>query len=210
MPTSQRLRQIVGVAFVPAVLAIVGSTHPARLNDASANHWLTMHIIALPVFPLLALSPWLIARLILPQLGVVVAVLGYVYAAFYTALDVLAGIGAGLLQINDKGVGKFTLYQMADRLAVVGLWAFLIASALVIAACLIQARLLAVPGAVLVAFGAVMFFDNHIYWPRGVIAMAALALGYAALAWAMTTVWSRTDSPVRYWVRRSESIPDAA
>ncbi|MFI6781091.1 hypothetical protein [Micromonospora sp. NPDC050276] len=74
---------------------MVGLTHPMLLTPASAEHWWDLHVWLLPVFPLLALGPWLTVRVAAGgrALLVAVAVLGYAYAVCYTALDVLAGVG---------------------------------------------------------------------------------------------------------------------
>ncbi|MCU1403864.1 MAG: hypothetical protein JWQ43_167, partial [Glaciihabitans sp.] len=113
------------VALPPLVLAIVGITHPADLTAASALYWRNLHIGILPVFPLLGFAPWLMVRVAAPAsqrrlLSWVVGVLAIIYAAFYTALDVLAGIGAGGLRLDDMGMAVGTLYGLGDDLGLVG------------------------------------------------------------------------------------------
>lgn len=50
---------VLAVALPAAVLGTAGLFHPANLTDADAERWRNIHIVALPLFPLLALRPWL-------------------------------------------------------------------------------------------------------------------------------------------------------
>lgn len=173
------------VAVPPLVLAAAGLTHPGSLTAESADTWRDLHIGLLPVFPLLALAPWLVARRGGRAPSWITAVLGYAYAAFYTALDVLAGIGAGT--VRDR-VGETAaigaLFSEGNELAEYGVWAFLAATVVAAFAAVRQGGAAAGPGAVLVVLGATLFLDSHIYWPRGGLAMLALAAGWAAIVWA--------------------------
>ena len=106
----------------PLLIAAVGLTHPPRLTFESAHHWQMMHTVLLPVFPLLALGPWLVARRSSRIGGVVVGVLAFVYACFYTSLDVIAGIAAGAYHSladlqgvsNSFCLGDLTLDRAVD------------------------------------------------------------------------------------------------
>ena len=73
------------------------------LTAQSAEYWRNLHIGILPIFPLLGFAPWLVVRGRDATLSWIVGVLGFLYAAFYTGLDVLAGIGAGGLKLDDMG-----------------------------------------------------------------------------------------------------------
>lgn len=177
-----RARLLAAVTLPPLVTAAVGLTHPPTLTVEAAHHWQMMHTILLPVFPLLALGPWLVARRSSRAAGVVVGVLAFVYACFYTSLDVIAGIAAGAVK-HDGGVGLGTLFRVAGDLGDVGSYAYVAASVVALA---VAARDLGVarvaPGAVLVAVGAVMFWQEHVYRPWGVLAMVLLAAGWGWLA----------------------------
>lgn len=179
---NHRARLLAAVTLPPLVTAAVGLTHPPTLTVEAAHHWQMMHTILLPVFPLLALGPWLVARRSSRVAGVVAGVLAFVYACFYTSLDVIAGIAAGAVK-HDGGVGLGTLFRVAGDLGAVGSYAYLAASAVAIVA---AARDLGIvrtaPGAVLVAVGAVMFWQEHVYRPWGVLAMVLLAAGWGRLA----------------------------
>ncbi len=177
-----RARLLVAVTVPPLLTAAVGLTHPPTLTVEASHHWQMMHTILLPVFPLLALGPWLVARRSNRAVGVVVGVLAFVYACFYTSLDVIAGIAAGAVK-HDGGVGLGTLFRVAGDLGDVGSYAYFAASALAIAVAARDIGLVrAAPGAVLVAVGAVMFWQEHVYRPWGVLAMVLLAAGWGWLA----------------------------
>ncbi|MBA3719986.1 MAG: hypothetical protein H0W95_06845 [Nocardioidaceae bacterium] len=172
---------VLAVALPAVVLGTAGLFHPAHLTDADAEGWRNIHIVALPLFPLLALGPWLLARRMHRLGGVVALLLGYVYACFYTGLDLLAGAGAGALKLEgseDLGV----LFRLASPMEWVGTSAYLAGTVLACALVLRRAGLAAVPGALIVVAASVSFLDSHIFWPRGVLTMYALGFGWAALA----------------------------
>jgi hypothetical protein len=54
--------RVLVVAGPAVVLAGLGLTHPQELTAASASWWTTLHVILLPIFPLLAVSLWLLLR----------------------------------------------------------------------------------------------------------------------------------------------------
>jgi len=164
----------------PLVLAGIGLVHPMELSAATAEMWRDMHIVLLPLFPLLALGPWLVVRRSAPRLAWITALLGYVYAAFYSALDVLAGIGAGGLQLGGyDGVG--TLYRLGDALALPGTIALLLASLLASVVAIRRDGWVAAIGGVLVVVASVSYLTSHIFAPRGVLTMVAFAVGWAVL-----------------------------
>jgi hypothetical protein len=180
------LVSFVVVGLPGLLLSLIGLTHPMYLTDDTAMGWRALHIVTLPLFPLLGIAPWWVARQHSRLLGVVCAVLGYLFAAGYTALDVLAGIGAGGLQLDNGGSGKQVLYDLADALALPGCIALLLASALAAGSVLVAAsstrlRVLAGLGALLVVLAAYSFLTSHIYWPRGGLTMLGFAVGWTLL-----------------------------
>src|SRR3954464_8663442 len=84
----------------PLLLALAGMVHPAGLSAETAHRWVQLHIVLLPVFPLLALGFPVLLR-DRPPAGlagaatVVAWVCAAVYAVGYTGLDAVAGIAAG-------------------------------------------------------------------------------------------------------------------
>ena len=171
----------VTVALPPLVLAAVGVTHPVHLTAASAEYWRNLHIGILPIFPLLAFAPWILVRGAGAVLGWVVGVLAFLYAAFYTALDVLAGIGAGGLASDGMGMATSTVFGLGSRLGEVGSVALIAAVVISAGSCIVRFRTAAIPGSVLVCAGAILFLNAHIYFPVGVIGQLCLALGWAWL-----------------------------
>lgn len=171
----------VAVALPPLALAAVGVTHPSDLTPESAEYWRNLHIGILAVFPLLAFAPWLVVRGRTAIVSWTVGVLGFVFAAFYTALDVLAGIGAGGLQFDGHGDVVGTVFRLGNNLGDVGSYAFVAASVIAAAFSVTWSGARAVPGAVLVIAGSLLFLERHIYFPVGVAGQLCLAAGWVAL-----------------------------
>jgi len=173
------------VAAPALVLAGVGLSHPAELTERTAPWWTTLHVVLLPVFPLLAVSLWLVLRGAPGPLAWVARTAAYGYAAFYTGLDLLAGVGTGALVQRGTAADSAqvrALFAVGNDLGDIGVWCWLVATA---AAGLTLAR--AAPGrgalgAVVLVGGAVLFSGGHVYWPQGVLAMLVTAAGFAVLA----------------------------
>jgi hypothetical protein len=175
----------VAVALPPVVLAAVGISHPMHLTAASAEYWRNLHIAILPVFPLLGFAPWLVMRGWDAFLSWLVGILGFVYAAFYTALDVLAGIGAGGLKLDDMGMATGTLFGLGNSLGFIGSVAFIAACAITGLATFRRYGLLTVPGSAVVILGSFLFLKDHIYFPVGVIGQLCIAIGWCAVLFAV-------------------------
>jgi hypothetical protein len=170
------------VAGPPLLLAVVGLFHPSDLTADSAAAWRNLHVVLLPVFPLLALGPWVLVRGEHAAVRWAVAVLGFGYAVLYTALDVLAGIGAGALKAAGAGTEwTSVMFDQGNDLSTYGVWAYLVATVIAGGAVLARAGVAALPGAMIVAGAAWSFLGSHIYWPVGGLTMIALAIGWAAL-----------------------------
>lgn len=186
--TRSRLLLVLGVT-VPAILcALVGLTHPMSLMPTTAEYWQNMHIVLLPLFPLIGLAPWLVARRVERPLGWVAALLGYGFAIFYGALDVLAGIGGGAMVLGGEGGATSPLFTIARTLAHVGVYSLMLAGLVAGYSALRAARnskglmLLALIGTVPAVVGAYLVYQGHIYFPVGTIAMILIAIGYGVLA----------------------------
>ena len=179
---------LLAAAVPPLLLAALGTTHPTMLTPASAPWWRDLHVLGLALFPLLALGPWVVVRGRSRLVEAAVVVLGLVYACCYTALDVLAGIGAGQeTVVVGPGPWVPALFGMADRLGLPGVYAYLATAVIggataVVVTRGIAARAAAVVGTVLVLGGAWSFLTSHIYPPLGVATMVALAVGWTTLA----------------------------
>jgi hypothetical protein len=159
-----RWARVVVVAGPAVVLAGLGLTHPQDLTTTSAPWWTTLHVLLLPLFPLLAVSLWLLLRGVPGLVAWAARIAAYGYAAFYTALDVLAGIGAGeLTQLNaERGlqtdaVEVDRLFAVGNDLGEIGVWCFGVAcaaTALVVGGWVGRRAL---PGAVVLVAAAVVF-----------------------------------------------------
>lgn len=113
-----------------------------------------------------------------------IAVFGYM--TFYTALDVLAGIGTGELLMRFPGSPPTeqidALYAVGRNLKFIGVGWFLLAVLATSSLLIRRVGRGAIPGAVVLVTSTIVFFDSHIYWPEGVFTMIGLALGFGLLA----------------------------
>jgi hypothetical protein len=174
------------VALPPLALAIIGTTHPEHLTAASALYWRNLHVITLPIFPLLGFAPWLIVRFRhITALSWIAGVLGFVFAVFYTGLDVLAGIGAGGLKVDGMGMATTTVFGLGDDLGRIGATALIAAALLAGAVAIWSVRARAIPGAILVVAGAALLWKDHIFFPFGVLGQVLLAVGWVGLVLAL-------------------------
>lgn len=165
-------------------MAIIGLTHPGALTSATAAHWATMHTVLIPFFPLVGLDlVWLVAGLG-GRLSWIVRIAAFVYAVCYPAVDLLAGVAAGLLvTLGEEPLSPAVMAMFARGNAVgdVGVAALWISAVLTLVALYPTLRRRVIPGGLLLLAGAYLFGEHHIYRPWGVLGMALLALGFAAL-----------------------------
>ncbi len=171
------------VAVPGLLLAGFGVVHPRGFNADTAGWWATLHIVLVPMFPLLAAAQWYLlgrAPRVVRRLGRFAA---YGFATYYTALDAVAGIAAGTVVDTQHGsspaVGE--LFAVGDVLEGVGAWSFLAANVLVVASIVPRAGWRVVPGAVFLLAASVSFLDSHIFPPRGVYTMIGVAVGMVLL-----------------------------
>jgi hypothetical protein len=189
------------VAGPAVVLAGLGLAHPQELTATSARWWMTLHIVLLPIFPLLAVSLWLLLRAVPGPVAWVARIAAYGYATFYSVTDVVVGIGAGgLTQFNAaRGVQARTvevdrLIGVGNDVGEIGIWCFLVACAATALALVLRIRRRAVPGGVVLLVAGVLFTGGwHIYWPAGVATMLVLAAGLGLLAAALPDPQLRGD-----------------
>jgi hypothetical protein len=191
------------VTAPPLVLAAAGVVHPDGLSRATAADWAHLHILLLPVFPLLPVGLlavlWGRPRRDLAGLATVVAwVAAFAYATFYTGLDAVAGIAAGTAvehapQTADLQALKNPLYARADALGHIGVYALIAAFVATAVALLPRHGIRVLPGAAVLLISAWSFIDSHIFWPRGVYTMLGLALGFALLNRACLGSTSRSS-----------------
>ena len=87
----------VAVTAPPAVLAAFGLTHPDDLTGASASWWTMLHIILVPLFPLLGVCHWVLLHGRPGVTAWIGRVTAFLYIAFYAVTDHIAGIGNGVV-----------------------------------------------------------------------------------------------------------------
>lgn len=182
------------VTLGPVLLALAGLVHPHGLSAATAHRWVQVHIVLLPVFPLLALGFFVLLRgrprADLPGVATVVAwVCACVYAAGYTGLDAVAGIAAGTVagQPGDPAQLRrivLALYDTGDQLGHAGVYAFLVAVLAGTVALVSRHGVRVLAGTAVLLGAGYSFIDSHIFSPRGVQTMLAVGAGFVLWTWA--------------------------
>ncbi|WP_328384398.1 hypothetical protein OHQ88_33510 (plasmid) [Micromonospora zamorensis] len=196
------------LAAPPLVATLLGLAHPHHLHAATASRWLVLHIILLFVFPLIAVgliavvfhaAPCLPARHLIVGGTVVTAVL---CAVCYSTLDVLAGIGAGVLVGQGLATGELdpqilALQRVAEPFGTAGGAALVCCAALAGYAVWTAVGRAALPGVLLTLVGAWGLVQNHVYWPLGTLTTLSLAAGVWVLARAVSGYPGRSgcDNP---------------
>lgn len=195
MPAPSRkllVRNIALVVVAPLVLAGFGLVHPGGLRPSTAEAWTELHIWLIPVWPLLALG------LIVPLWGrpragaagfaTVVAWAGaFGYATFYTGLDAVAGIAAGIAEQHGGAHPRKVvnpIFHTGDALGQAGVWCLGVGVIAAAVALFIRYGVRVLPGTLVLLVCCWSFYDSHIFMPRGVQTMLGFALGFALLVWA--------------------------
>ncbi len=182
--TARRAGRAAGVALPGVLLAVAGLFHPHALAPSTAAQWTAIHLVLLPLFPLLAVALGVLLRGeggLLARLALAAA---YAYAVFYTGLDALAGIAAGVVTERVQGGSRaaLDLRALGNDLGLVGSTAFLVAAALTAVVLVRRHGRAALPGALLLVAGAVPFLTAHVHWPTGGLALLVIAAGCGLLA----------------------------
>ncbi|WP_295658616.1 hypothetical protein [uncultured Nocardioides sp.] len=191
----------VALALPGLVLAAAGLLHPHYLVIETAPRWTMLHVVALFVFPLVGVALAVLVRGRTDPVAWLVRLTAFVYAAAYTALDVISGIAAGYVtwRLGENVVRPDEvryLFAIGGRLGETGSWALLAATVAVAADALWRHRVAALPG-LLLAPGAVLVHLDHIFAPRGVAGMALIGLGTGLLALVVLSPARRPASTAR-------------
>lgn len=163
------------VVLPPLVTLIVGLTHPAALTGATAEWWRDLHIVLLPVFPLVGAGAWAASRGAAVPWRAIAALGGFVFAVFYDGLDVLAGIGAGSVQLAGHPEAKSALFAVANVLGPIGC-AGLAVAWLAVAVGALRTRGWGALVALLGVAAAGLIQKSHVYFPVGTIGLALLVV----------------------------------
>ena len=139
------------------------------------------------VFPLVGVALVMLVRGRVDPVAWLVRLSAFCFAAAYTALDVLSGIGAGYVTWRlGEGVARPDevrhLFAIGSRLGEVGSWALIVCAVVVVVDALRRAPLVALPGLLLVP-GAVLVHLDHIFAPTGVGGMALIGVATGWLGW---------------------------
>lgn len=187
MPRSRTVLLPLLVALPALVVAGVGLAHPVLLTPETAERWRLAHLLLLPLFPLVAVSVWAVLRGVRGPAAWAARVLAGAYAVLYGALDSIAGIGAPHQVLRSEGRGDprppiEDLYEIGDRLGVLGVYALAAAAVLAGGVLYLRSRSPLAPlGAGVLAASCYPFLRHHVFPPRGVLALVGIALGLALL-----------------------------
>ncbi len=180
-------RTLVLLVALPALLCgAIGLTHPANLTGGAAEYWRNMHIALIPIFPLIGVAPWLIARRAGVRFGRASALFGYGFAIFYTSLDLLAGVAGGALVASGHADSTGQVFAIARALGLIGVVSLVLGCVVAGIAAYRVAGLSALPGALIAAVGAALIQPGHIYLGLGTVAMLLTAGGFIILAFSVT------------------------
>lgn len=184
------------LGFPALALAVAGLFHPHGLSYETATLWFGLHVPGLLFFPLVGVSLILLVQGRTDPASWFVRVGAYVYATFYSALDVISGIAAGWVT-RELGPGVprpdevRLLFRIGTPLGEIGSIALLATVAVLVVDQLARRGRAAVLGVLLLP-GAWLVHQGHIFSPTGVAGMALLAVGTAALAWPTRSRAQRT------------------
>ncbi len=177
-----RRAALVAAVAVPLLLALtIGLTHPVSLTASTAIWWRNLHIILLPVFPLIGAGPWIASRRSAQPWRWIAGVGGFLFAVYYTGLDALAGIAAGSVQLAGHPEAKSSLYAIAGVFGPIGAIGLAVAWAAATIGVMRSYGVRAVPGALAVV-GALLVWKSHVYFPVGTLGLALLLAGGIVLA----------------------------
>ena len=191
-----RWSTVVVVALPGLVLAGFGLIHPGHLDVDTARAWWTLHVWLVPVFPLISAAIWVLLRGERGLMAGGARTAAYGFATFYTGLDVLAGIGAGLVtdELHSGSPAVPALFLVGDRLGHAGVFCLLAAAVLTGVVLVKRDGVRALPGTVVLAASCYPFLVAHIFAPLGVVAMLGNAAGCALLAAAAAPARSLAGS----------------
>lgn len=179
------------LAALPGLLlAVFAAHHPPGLLPETAHHWWSMHVYLVPVFPLVPIALLWLIRLESGPLVWVARLAGYGFAVCYTALDAVAGIGAGLLMDNEglpSGPTVTRMFSVADPIGLAGVWMLIVCAVATTLILGLRHGPWVLPGGVVLVGAGWLFRTSHIFFPVGMYAMIGLGLGTALLALAVST-----------------------
>ncbi|MGC1207524.1 MAG: hypothetical protein WA880_06155 [Ornithinimicrobium sp.] len=195
-----RLRTFSLLASPGVLLGLTGATHPSRLSPETAGHWFWMHIAGVLVFPLVGVALAWLMRGRRDPMAIAIVLAAYVYATFYTALDVISGIGNGYVtaELGDDAVPRPTAISLAFRIGTqlgdIGAWALFVAAVLISVDVVRRygATLHTLAPCALLLIGSYVLRPEHIFWPWG--SLGCIAIGIATGWLGLLTLPARKTS----------------
>jgi hypothetical protein len=197
---TKRWLPIAAVALPALVLSGIGLAHPTLLNSGTAEWWTTLHLLLVPIFPLLAASVWALLREDRTAVGWAGRIAAITYVVFYTALDSLSGIATGtVVRAGEAADSELVsaLFAAGNILGRVGGYAFFVAVILVLGSAWRRGARgwrIYTAAPILLAAG-FLFTTSHIYWPKGGLTLIAFAVGFVLVE--LTPRASSTTHSVR-------------
>ena len=185
MPSDRRWVLPLMVAAPAVAVGLAGVAHPLLLTPSSAARWRDVHLVLLPLFPLLGGAVWVLLLGHRGALAWTARALGAAFALLYTALDSIAGIGGGQQVVSARARGSVRppvedLFSIGDSLGHPGVYA--LAGALALTAALLPDRRAAVPGGVVGVASCWLLLRHHVFPPYGVLGALGVGAGLALLA----------------------------
>ena len=183
-----RVRLAITLALPGLSLAVAGLFHPHSLSYDTAGTWFGLHVPGLLFFPLVGAALAVLVRGRRDPLAWAVRLTAYVYATFYSALDVISGIAAGYVT-RELGPGVprpdevRLLFRIGTPLGEIGSVALLVCCALITLDLVRRHELAGAGLGVVLVAGAWLVHADHIFAPTGVVGMTLLGLGSAGVAW---------------------------
>lgn len=195
------LRRIV-LLGAPLALGILEIWHPSKVHfdemvdsPQHADWWLTLHVLQMPLFPLVALAVFLLLFGIRNIAATISRIALAIFAVFYTALDSVAGIATGILFRKVRGmelpegdpardrlfevfIALFNLDMPLGNVIVhLAVWSWVVATIAAAGALYMKGYNRA--GIVLIAISS-LTFQSHAY-PSGPITMLLLLAGIVCI-----------------------------
>jgi len=96
---------------VPVIWIAVALLHPQELTAGSAGTWLTVHFAQLALAPLVGLAMWTLIGPLQGASASVARVALFLWIAWFSAFDAIAGIATGVLQNEGFGDVAKLLFQ---------------------------------------------------------------------------------------------------
>lgn len=189
------------VALPALAIAAAGLAHPVFLQPDTAERWRLAHLVLLPLFPLVGASVWVVLRGERGPAAWGARLLAAAYAVLYSALDSIAGIGAPQQVIRSAERGDPAppigdLYEIGDQLGALGVYALAAAGPLTGLVLFLRTRSPLAPlGGVVLAAACYPFLTDHVFPPRGVLALVGVAVGLALLEASRQRLSSANSSP---------------